>query len=205
MSSYPPNIPRCRHIKVNGTQCGSPALHHRKFCYFHTQQHREHINLYNRNRAADARVSLTLPLLEDAESVQVALMQVLRLILAGQIEPKIAGLLLCGLQTASVNLKHTHFEPVPHEEVVIDPRDVPNTALDENLWEPEQFEEDEQEEQGEEEDGEEDNEANDEDNEDEGDEEKEVSAKALKSPALGGAFYFLQLFLVALCTIGRIP
>jgi hypothetical protein len=26
MPSYPPTIRRCQHIKVNGTQCGSPAL-----------------------------------------------------------------------------------------------------------------------------------------------------------------------------------
>lgn len=32
-------------------------------------------------------------------------MQVLRLIPAGQIESKMAGLLLCGLQTASLNLR----------------------------------------------------------------------------------------------------
>lgn len=145
MSSYPPNIPRCRHIKVNGTQCGSPALHHRKYCYFHTTWHREHVNLYNRNRAHDARASITLPILEDAESVQIALMQVMRLILSGQIDGKTAGLLLYALQTASTNLKRTNFEPMCHEEVVIDPRDVPNTALDENLWEPEQFEEEEEE------------------------------------------------------------
>ena len=26
------NIPRCRHLKVNGTQCGSPALKDHRFC-----------------------------------------------------------------------------------------------------------------------------------------------------------------------------
>ena len=35
MSSYPANIRRCQHIKVNGTQCGSPALREEKCCYFH--------------------------------------------------------------------------------------------------------------------------------------------------------------------------
>jgi hypothetical protein len=31
--------PRCRHIKVNGTQCGSPAVRSKRFCFYH-QQHR---------------------------------------------------------------------------------------------------------------------------------------------------------------------
>jgi hypothetical protein len=29
------NVPRCQHIKVNGTQCGSPALRNRRLCFFH--------------------------------------------------------------------------------------------------------------------------------------------------------------------------
>jgi hypothetical protein len=33
MSSYPNSIPRCEHIKVNGTQCGSPALRSNHFCF----------------------------------------------------------------------------------------------------------------------------------------------------------------------------
>jgi hypothetical protein len=29
------DVPRCQHVKVNGTQCGSPALRRRRHCYFH--------------------------------------------------------------------------------------------------------------------------------------------------------------------------
>src|SRR5437762_12627530 len=36
-SPFSLNIPRCRHLKVNGTQCGSPALKDHRFCYFHQQ------------------------------------------------------------------------------------------------------------------------------------------------------------------------
>src|SRR5208282_973663 len=35
MSLYPISIRRCQHIKVNGTQCASPALRNEKVCYFH--------------------------------------------------------------------------------------------------------------------------------------------------------------------------
>ena len=30
MSLYPKTVKRCQHIKVNGTQCGSPALRESK-------------------------------------------------------------------------------------------------------------------------------------------------------------------------------
>ena len=39
MSLYPESVARCRHIKVNGTQCGSPALREEKYCYFHMRWH----------------------------------------------------------------------------------------------------------------------------------------------------------------------
>src|ERR1700724_855290 len=115
MSSYPNSIPRCEHIKVNGTQCGSPALRRNHFCYFHKRWHETRIVL-NANRARRGRAALDLPVLEDANSIQVSLMQVMRLILNGQVDPKTAGLLLYALQTASSNLSRINFEPaVPLE------------------------------------------------------------------------------------------
>ncbi len=120
MSYYSANILRCTHIKTNGTQCGSPAVRGRRFCFFHKNWHGERIPL-GALPAANLNPSFTLPVLEDADSIQVALMQVMRLILARQIDPKMAGLLLYALQTASVNLRHTELEPRPRERVVIDP------------------------------------------------------------------------------------
>jgi hypothetical protein len=142
MSLYPSTIARCQHVKVNGTQCGSPALKHRRFCYFHKQwrEQRIKINVRARRRARN----LDLPVLEDANSIQITLMQVMRLILSGQIDPKTAGLLLYALQTASVNLKNTSFEPKHREECVIDPREVRYTLLGEDVWDPADFEEDEE-------------------------------------------------------------
>ena len=90
MSIYPSSIPRCQHLKINGTQCGSPALRRNHYCYFHKNWQETRIVL-NANRARRARVALDLPVLEDADSVQVSLMQVMRLILSGQIDPKTAG------------------------------------------------------------------------------------------------------------------
>ena len=147
MSSYPN---RCQHIKINGTQCGSPALRRNKFCFFHKKWHDERI-LINARHARRAR-SIDLPVLEDANSIQVALMQVMRMIMTGELDTQKAGLLLYALQTASCNLRHTNFEPLMHD-VVLDPRDAANSSLGESeLWCDEDFEEEEDEEEDQEED-----------------------------------------------------
>jgi hypothetical protein len=139
MSHYSANILRCTHIKTNGTQCGSPAVRGRRFCFFHKNWHGERIRLGGLP-AANLNASFTLPVLEDADSIQVALMQVMRLILARQIDPKMAGLLLYALQTASVNLRHTELEPRPRERVVIDPASAGDALLGEHLWRNDDFE-----------------------------------------------------------------
>ena len=54
--------------------------------------------------------TLILPLLEDANSIQMALQQVMRLVLHHDVDYKTAGLLLYALQTASSNLRQTKFE-----------------------------------------------------------------------------------------------
>jgi hypothetical protein len=130
---YPHSIPRCQHIKVNGTQCGSPALRRNRLCYFHKTWQGARIAL-GANRARRNRAVFDLPLLEDANSIQLALMQVMRLILSGQIDGKTAGLLLYALQTASSNLARTNFEPTIKTRVVIDPRTVDQTPLGEDPW-----------------------------------------------------------------------
>jgi hypothetical protein len=79
-------------------------------------------------------------LLEDANSVQIALMQVLSLLGSGQIEHKEAGLMLYGLQTASMNLKHTTFEAAEVTDVVIDRDTVNATRIGGQQWFEEDFE-----------------------------------------------------------------
>jgi hypothetical protein len=145
MSLYPDNIPRCEHVKINGTQCGSPALKRNHFCYFHKRWQETRIVL-NANRARRGRAALDLPVLEDANSIQVSLMQIMRLILSGQMDTKTAGLLLYALQTASSNLSRINFEPAVKTRVVIDPRTVDQTPLGQDPWCREDFEEEEAEE-----------------------------------------------------------
>ncbi len=140
MSLYPNSIPRCEHVKINGTQCGSPALKRNHFCYFHKRWQETRIVL-NANRARRGRAALDLPVLEDANSIQVSLMQIMRLILSGQMDTKTAGLLLYALQTASSNLSRINFEPTVKTRVVIDPKTVDQTPLGEDPWRREDFEE----------------------------------------------------------------
>ncbi len=154
-----PTFPnRCQHIKVNGTQCGCPALRRNKLCYFHKRHHEERVQL-NLDRLKDARLkdtrakdasalrraAIDLPVLEDANSIQVSLMQIMRLILTGQLDPKTAGLLLYALQTASANLSRTTFDPDRHD-VILNPAAANETLLGQSVWEDDDFEQEDEEE-----------------------------------------------------------
>ena len=137
-SQFGNHIPRCQHIKTNGTQCGSPALRRRRFCYFHNRWRATHLDL-NRVGALRLTTQVELPVLEDADSIQVALMQVMRLILCRQLDHKTGGLLLYGLQTASLNLRHADFEHRRKTSVVIEPRRVRENGLGDDAWSPKDF------------------------------------------------------------------
>jgi hypothetical protein len=111
--------PRCRHIKINGTQCGSPARRNESFCYFH--QHCRPITLDFRGGYRDYSPSeVILPAFEDAHSIQLTLRQVTELILRHKIDDKVAGLVLYALQIASSNLKRRELEKPQPEQVVVD-------------------------------------------------------------------------------------
>jgi hypothetical protein len=142
MPEYPD---RCQHIKVNGVQCGSPALRRNRFCFFHKRFQDERIRVSADHRRHGV-ATFILPVLEDANSIQMAIMQIMRLILTGQIEHKTASLLLYALQTASSNLHSTKFEPRIHQ-VVLNPRDARDIPLNCNAWDDEDFEEDDEEEE----------------------------------------------------------
>jgi hypothetical protein len=127
------NVPRCQHVKVNGTQCGSPALRRRRRCYFHDRM-RNGKRRFAAESGIKPRPLFSIGLLEDANSVQVALMQVLQLLGGGQMDPKTAGLMLYGLQTASANLKNTTFEAEKATDVVIDRGTVDQTCINGPQW-----------------------------------------------------------------------
>jgi hypothetical protein len=110
--------PRCRHIKVSGTQCGSPAVRSKSFCFYH-QQHRPIVaECYSDGEYSTGEI--LLPVFEDAHSVQSVIRQVMQMVLQKRIERKTASLLLYALQIASSNLKRMELEKPQPEQVVID-------------------------------------------------------------------------------------
>jgi len=132
MSIYPDRFVRCQHIKVNGIQCGSPALRNHKYCYFHRDWRAKRLQI-NRN-ALRLQQNVVLPVFEDANSIQVALMQVTRLLITQQIEHRTAALLLYALQTASSNLKRCTLEPPLPTTVVIDRDSVARRPIGATAW-----------------------------------------------------------------------
>lgn len=132
----------CRHIKTNGKVCNSPALTGQSFCYFHRKLRTRHRQLVT-SKATPALTAdvvhevvydgdgypvpqplptpavspmsaeFDLPLLEDRESVQVAISLVVSAIARNRIDSRRAAAILYGLQLASNNAAHTTTEPFP--------------------------------------------------------------------------------------------
>jgi len=101
----------CEYVKPDGEFCGSPALTGRDYCHWHL------IFIARRLRAEKQAATqdptpLELPPLEDANSIQLALMMVMDAIVRQRISPKMSGQLLYALQVASSNLKQgVDFRP----------------------------------------------------------------------------------------------
>jgi hypothetical protein len=125
------NVPRCQHLKVNGTQCGSPALRDKRFCYFHNS-----VGVVRQRILEDDKTThpFSVPLLEDANSVQVALMKVMHLLGSGLMDHKTAALMLYALQTATSNLKNVRFEALNVKDTVIDTDTVDKTCIQGHQW-----------------------------------------------------------------------
>lgn len=70
---------RCAHIRLEGRQCGSPAIRDREYCFYHREIHADNYEL---------------PALEDHHSVQLAHMHLCRKVNAGMISLANAKLLL---------------------------------------------------------------------------------------------------------------
>ncbi len=83
--------PRCQHVRLNGAACGCPANRGSSFCHFH--------------QASRAARAADLPLLEDAASIQLALMRIIRALQQKTYDTRTCGLMLYALQIASSNLR----------------------------------------------------------------------------------------------------
>jgi hypothetical protein len=105
------------HVRANGVCCGSPAMRQQPFCYFHER-------IYNRPYEE------SFPPLEDAASIQLAIMQVLDGLRRGKLDRAVANSLFFGLQTASSNLKRAQsdLQPFPWKVITEDPVDEARQA-----------------------------------------------------------------------------
>ena len=128
MSTKQP-ILRCQHIKVDGVQCGSPALRGERRCYFHERWNSVDTGKGRYHSLADG----VLPTLEDANSIQLALAEVMRLAIMGHVEYRVFSLLLSALRIAARNVKHLSPAPKP-THIVIDPESVENRPLGATAW-----------------------------------------------------------------------
>jgi hypothetical protein len=102
------NVKSCTHIKVTGVRCGE------QFCYFHQRMLRT-------VKFPASRVHHTA-LLEDEESIQASLMEVVNALLRGTIELKRAELILRALNTAVRNIRRVKFS-IHSDDMV---REIPN-------------------------------------------------------------------------------
>ena len=93
------NAPRCQHIKLSGHRCKAPARRRRRFCHFHERILRP------------KRPTYAVNFVEDATSLQFAIVEVLRQIGGRTADYKACGLSLYALQIACSNLKGFIAEP----------------------------------------------------------------------------------------------
>jgi hypothetical protein len=114
---------RCKHIKVSGTRCGSPALRQKSFCFYHQQNRPISAECYYK---ADeySTGDIILPPFEDAHSIQTVIRQIMQMVLQKRLEQKTASLMLYALQIASSNLKRIEAEKPQPADVVTDPENM---------------------------------------------------------------------------------
>jgi len=110
---------RCRHIKASGTQCGSPALRDKNFCFYHQENRPLKVDCYY-NPDEYPTGEIALPYFEDAHSIQSVIRQTVQMVLQKRLERKTASLVLYALQIASSNLKRLELEKPQPEQVATD-------------------------------------------------------------------------------------
>ena len=98
--------PRCQWVKQDGTACRSPQMKQHIYCFAHKQM-------------AEAReLMLMIPVVEDANAIQMGLMRIQKAVIEDTISMKKAGLLLYSMQLAMTNVGQTTFGQAKDEEMV---------------------------------------------------------------------------------------
>ncbi len=86
---------RCRHVYLNGDQCGAPRVKGRKLCHMH-------------ERMEEAKTEkLDLGPIEDPDSIQVAIKRLQGAIIEGKLDHRQVGQLAYTIQMAAWNVTRT--------------------------------------------------------------------------------------------------
>jgi len=104
------NIRVCTYIKVNGIRCGSPALRKEVFCYFHQR-------LIRGVRTPPKSRIHPIAMLEDPESIQASLMEIVNALVRNQIDVDRARLIMRALHIAVKNSPKVRFALWEHNMV----------------------------------------------------------------------------------------
>ena len=96
---------KCQFIKVNGLQCGSPALRGHQHCYFHYDIRRTTLNT-------------VLPILEDATAIQAALDNLATWIIEKRLEPVQINQLLWLMKIAAFNARKARIDTPFKDDIV---------------------------------------------------------------------------------------
>ncbi len=127
---------QCRHIFTAGHRCGSPCLRGEDFCYYHHNTRgrralRTNAQTIDLSQGEFRASPFTLPNPEDRSAIQLSIGEILDRLASNELDPRRAGLLLYGLQIASINLPQTRpatAPPEPVEDTVTHP-DLGTVAL----------------------------------------------------------------------------
>lgn len=92
----------CEQRKMNGDPCQARALRDKRFCHYHQSMGAPPIDINNSDTILFSHVYL--PQLENAASIQSAILEICEMMLHRRIEPKEASALFYAMQVASVNL-----------------------------------------------------------------------------------------------------
>jgi hypothetical protein len=116
----------CTHIRVTGVRCNSPALRGEQFCYFHQNAHR------GVRRPPQSRLH-PIAMIEDEESIQYALMEVINALMRNTIDVKRATLIIRALHIAVKNAARVKFGIHAKDTVTQVPEYAPPTEQHEAI------------------------------------------------------------------------
>jgi len=109
------NVRACQHIKVTGVPCGGPPMRGEQFCYFHQRM------LRGVKTPPNVRIH-PIAMIEDEESIQASLMEIINALARNHIDLRRADLMLKALWIAVRNSRRAKFN-ISNREMV---REIPD-------------------------------------------------------------------------------